>query len=94
MHPRPLHDRNYAIVVRLVREIRLEVGLTQVELANRLGVDQSLVSKVERKERRLDIVELRSVCMVLGTSLKAFVNRLDEEIMAQALESDCGPRTD
>lgn len=64
-------------MVRLVRDLRLEAGVTQVELARRLGVDQSLVSKVERRERRLDVAELRRVCSALGVSLGEFVTRLE-----------------
>ena len=40
-----------------LREARLEAGLTQAELAARLGRPQSFVSKVEAGERRLDLVE-------------------------------------
>lgn len=37
---------------------RKAAGLTQEELASRLGKPQSFVSKYERRERRLDVVEL------------------------------------
>ena len=36
---------------------REEAGLTQVELAARLGTTQSFISKCERGERRIDVVE-------------------------------------
>ncbi len=38
-------------------EARRNAGVTQVEVASRLGKPQSYVSKVERGERRLDVVE-------------------------------------
>jgi transcriptional regulator with XRE-family HTH domain len=37
---------------------RKEAGLTQQELADRLGRPQSYIAKVETGERRLDVVEL------------------------------------
>jgi len=46
-------------------------------LAARLGVEQSLVSKVERRERRLDVAELRAFCAALGIGLSDFVSRFE-----------------
>lgn len=43
----------------------------------------SFVSKYESGERRLDVVELRELCRVLGTSLTAFVRRLDATLDKQ-----------
>ncbi len=45
---------------------RRDAGLTQVELAKRLGRPQSFVSKVECGERRLDVVEFLDVSHALG----------------------------
>lgn len=41
-------------------------GLTQSELASRLGTPQSFVSKYERGERRLDVVEFVAVARAIG----------------------------
>jgi transcriptional regulator with XRE-family HTH domain len=60
----------------LLRELRREAGLTQVAVAERLDVPQSFVSKYESGERRLDVIELRHVADVLGTTLEAVVARL------------------
>lgn len=64
----------------LLRKIRLEAGFRQIDLAQRLGRPQSFVSKYESGERRLDIVELRRVCEVLGISLAEFVRRFEESL--------------
>jgi transcriptional regulator with XRE-family HTH domain len=63
--------------LELLRDTRLNVGLRQVDLANRLGVPQSFVSKYESGERRLDLLEVRSVCHALNTTLPAFATRLE-----------------
>jgi len=64
----------------LLRQIRTDAGFTQAEVADRLGVPQSFVSKYESGERRLDILELKKVCQALGCSLIDFVRRLEKEI--------------
>ncbi len=92
MVSRPLHDHDYALVVELLHEMRRRSGLTQVALAKRLGVDQSLVSKVERKERRLDVAELRRVCTALGVSLGEFVERFESAIKVGRKSRTTPPR--
>lgn len=64
----------------LLRQVRLEAGLRQVDLAERLGHPQSLVSKYESGERRLDLLELREVCEAAGISLEEFVRRFEESL--------------
>lgn len=62
----------------LLRQIRLEAGLRQVDLAEMLGQSQSFISKYEAGERRLDILELRQICQTVGISLEEFARRLEE----------------
>jgi transcriptional regulator with XRE-family HTH domain len=75
-----IYTREYAVVLRLLKEARERAGLTQMDLAAQLGQSQSFVSKAERGERRLDIVQLRTVLRRLGTSLPDFVRRLEERL--------------
>ena len=42
---------------RALRDIRKQKGLTQIELAERLGQPQAFVSRFESGERRLDLAE-------------------------------------
>lgn len=69
-----------AILLALLRQMRLDAGLRQQDLANRLGKPQSFVSKFETGERRLDILELREVCAACDTSLSEFVQRLERQL--------------
>lgn len=64
----------------LLRQVRTEVGLTQMEIAGRVGQPQSFVSKYESGERRLDVLELRAVCSAMGISLADFVKRLEHAL--------------
>ncbi len=45
----------------------------QSELAERIGSDQSFVSRYERGERRLDLVELETICKACGIRLSDLV---------------------
>ncbi len=64
----------------LLRQARLEAGLRQEDLAKKLGEPQSFVSRYECGERRLDVLELRQVCRMLGISLSEFIRRLDGDL--------------
>ncbi|SFS87564.1 helix-turn-helix domain-containing protein, partial [Brevundimonas viscosa] len=46
----------YQAILPILASARLEAGLTQAEVAARLGKPQSYISKVEQGERRLDVV--------------------------------------
>jgi transcriptional regulator with XRE-family HTH domain len=63
---RSTHHHDYQLLLTLLRELRETAGITQVSLADNLGNTQTFVSKVERGERRLDVVEFVELCEALG----------------------------
>jgi transcriptional regulator with XRE-family HTH domain len=65
---------------QLLRQVRNEAGLTQTDVAERVGRPQSFVSKYESGERRLDVLELRAVCSAMGISLPDFIKRLEQAL--------------
>ena len=67
-------------LLRLLRDLRHEVGLRQQDVADLIGEPQSFVSKYETGERRLDILELREICNALGCSLTDFSARLEKSL--------------
>lgn len=73
-------SREYDLLRKMLRAAREEAQLTQVDLAKRLGETQSFVSKCERGERRLDLVQLRAFCKALGVSLPTFVGDFDRRL--------------
>ncbi len=79
-----IHSRDYAVVLRLLKATRQRKGVTQQQLAARLGQTQSFVSKCERGERRLDVVELRTFCRALGWTLSRFVQELETELSSRS----------
>lgn len=64
----------------LLRDLRKKSGLRQIDVALALGIPQSMVSKYESGERRLDILEVREICHLLGISLSNFVEHLEAKI--------------
>jgi ribosome-binding protein aMBF1 (putative translation factor) len=51
-------------------------GLTQSQVADKLGKPQSFVSKYERGARRLDLVEFLEVARALGMDPKKMIDQL------------------
>lgn len=75
-----IHSREYLLFLRLLRELRQRRKMTQTELAHAIGETQGTVSKIERGERRLDIIEARTICRALGCGFPRFVAQLDREL--------------
>ncbi len=66
----------------MLRELRKNAGLTQAELAERLGKPQSYVSKVERGERLIDLVEIRWWCRALDQDVTKLVREWSAKYLA------------
>jgi transcriptional regulator with XRE-family HTH domain len=64
----------------LLKRIRQDKGIRQIELAEKLGVPQSFVSKYESGDRQLDILELRQVCKAVGISMQDFIRKLEDSL--------------
>ena len=75
-----LHTDQHRILCELLRELRNEAKLTQVQLAEAIDEPQSMVSRVEVGERRLDILELRQWLAALDMSLTVFVRNLESRL--------------
>jgi ribosome-binding protein aMBF1 (putative translation factor) len=75
-----IHSSEQHQLQSLLRQVRRGAGMTQQDLARRLGQPQSFVSRYERGERRLDVLELRKVCNALGLTLTDFVSRLEDAL--------------
>lgn len=77
--PRLTANRRQQKALRsLVRELRVEAGLRQVDMARALGKPQAFVSYYESGARRLDLLELRQICKILGLSLIDFVGKFEK----------------
>ena len=67
------HTRKYLHLLKALRDARKQAGLTQMDVADKLGVYASYVSKCESGERRIDVVELAEFCRLYKTDLFTFL---------------------
>ncbi len=75
---RSVHTDQYREFRELMIAARKAAGLTQTELARQLGKPQSYVSKYERGERRLDIVEFLTLADLLHFDPHAYITKLSD----------------
>ncbi len=68
-----MRSPEYAALLDLVRDARLASGLTQKEICDRLGKPKNYLIKVERGERRLDVVELFALCEAMGADAQKLI---------------------
>lgn len=57
----------------MLREVRRAKGLSQTDLAARIGCDQSIISRMESGERPITLERLRIVAAVLEVPLSALI---------------------
>jgi transcriptional regulator with XRE-family HTH domain len=79
-----IFSEEYRVLLRHLREARRRAGLTQEDVASRIGQGQSFVSKCERGERRIDVIELRNFCRAIGIDFFEFLASLEKELDGDA----------
>jgi len=70
------------ILLKILKEVRASTGLSQRGLMNVLERPQSYISKYERGDRRLDILELKELCDACGLKLADVAKQIEDEIDA------------
>ncbi|PIW29645.1 MAG: XRE family transcriptional regulator [Rhodospirillales bacterium CG15_BIG_FIL_POST_REV_8_21_14_020_66_15] len=68
-----IHSKKHERFCTLLVEARKASGMTQQDVAAKLGKPQSYVSKYETGERRLDVIEFLEVAKVVGFSPDQFL---------------------
>lgn len=59
-----VYSKDYKDVIERLKTARIKTGLTQQEVADKLGKPQSYISKIESGERRLDVVEMKKLAQI------------------------------
>lgn len=65
-----IYTDEYIYIISTLRSIRISKNITQAEMAKLLNVTQSFVSKVENRDRRLDVVEFLSWIEALDITIQ------------------------
>jgi transcriptional regulator with XRE-family HTH domain len=74
--PRTLGSPKHEALRAFIRTKREKAGLTQHQLAKKLGRSQSYVATIETGQRRIDVVEFIDLAAVLGFDPAAAVRHL------------------
>jgi len=75
-----IHAKEYHVLIALLRELREQKQLTQKDLADKIGSDQTFISKIEIGERRVDIIELKYICEALEVGIVEFISQVELKI--------------
>ncbi|MCZ4074999.1 helix-turn-helix domain-containing protein [Agrobacterium sp. LMR679] len=77
------HTPEYQLLVEILTDTRRKAGLTQQQVADRLGKPQSYVAKAEGSERRLDVVEFAKLSAAMDQDptvlLQLLLARMEEQ---------------
>jgi transcriptional regulator with XRE-family HTH domain len=75
--PSPSYSGTKELVAlgRTIKELRLELGLSQEALAFEAGIDRSYIGGIERGEHNLALINLIIIAQTLGVSSSELLNR-------------------
>jgi len=79
--PKSVFTDAYQTFLDVLISARKEAGVTQVELAQRLGKPQPWVSNIERGIRRVDVIEFIAICRAV---------QADPQVVFQEIEKKTG----
>jgi len=67
---------DYRAAIGVLKAARIELGVSQRELARRVGKPPSFVNKIEQLERRLDILEFIAIAEAMGLEAGRLLERI------------------
>lgn len=68
-----IYSSEYKKIIDKLKDARIKAGLTQIDVAKRLKKHQSYISKIESRERRLDIIELKLLASLYKKDINYFL---------------------
>ncbi len=74
-------ERHKALIALLI-EKREAAGLTQTDLAAKLGEYQSFVARLESGQRRIDVVEFMELAEILGFDPASAIREMASRVSA------------
>jgi transcriptional regulator with XRE-family HTH domain len=75
--PKSLFTRKHTQLRRLLTKARKDAKLTQTALAHRLNRRQAYISRIERGERRIDVVEFLDLAHAIGFNPATFIGQFE-----------------
>jgi transcriptional regulator with XRE-family HTH domain len=77
-----VHHPRYVALREHLKNLRRQAGLTQIEIATRLKLDQSYVSKIERGERYVDVLFYVDWCRACSIKTNKAIALLEKAALA------------
>lgn len=71
--PTTIYSKEYKDIIQKLQKARKKAGLKQIDVALKLGKPQSYVSKIEKGERRIDVVELKKIAKIYNKNIAYFI---------------------
>ena len=68
-----VYTKVYKEIIERLKTARIEAGLAQQEVADKLGKPQSYISKIESGERRLDVAEIKKFAIIYKKDISFFI---------------------
>ncbi len=82
--PKSVFTGAHRHLVEVLAEARNKAGLTQAELASRVGKDQSYISIIEGSQRRVDVLEFYALAKAMDCDptdlFREVVGRLPQNV--------------
>jgi transcriptional regulator with XRE-family HTH domain len=86
--PKTIFGGDHQHLVEVLTEARKAAGLTQVDLSQRIGRDQTFISLIERGQRRVDVIEFIRLTEAIGAEPVDLFARVLGRMRATAQHSD------
>jgi len=68
-----IFTKDYKEIINRLKQARVDAGLSQQAVADKLGKPQSYISKIESGERRLDVAEIKKFAEVYKKEVSYFI---------------------
>jgi len=86
MKPTSVHRPEHVALITLLKEYRLKAELTQVAVAETLGISQTGISDIEVGSRGVDFLVARDLCKLYGRTLDQLSADLDKRLLDEKVE--------
>ena len=71
--PKTIYQDDHKKIVERLKKARLDAGLGQIEVAEKLGRTQSYISKIESGQRRFDVLQLKELAKLYKKDVYYFI---------------------